>query len=46
MGRVGSAIGAPCLDSAPLAGSIASAVTWWFYPTRPPMPESLSLDAA
>ena len=45
IGRVGSGIGAPCGDSAPEAGSIASAVTWWLLPTRPPVPEALSLDA-
>jgi len=45
MGRVGSGMGAPCGDSAPVAGSIANAVTWWFCPTLPPVPEALSLDA-
>jgi len=42
MGRVGSGMGAPCGDSAPVAGSIANAVTWWFCPTLPPVPEALS----
>ena len=35
IGRTGSRIGAPCGVSAPVAGSIASAVTWWSLPVGP-----------
>ena len=45
MGRVGSGIGAPCGDNAPLARSMRSALTWWLAPAAP-MPEALSLVAA
>jgi hypothetical protein len=45
MGRVGSGIGAPCSDSAPVALSIRIAETWWLAPAGP-MPEALSLVAA
>ena len=45
IGRVGSAIGSPCGISAPEAGSMRKAVTLCLWPTGPPIPDALSLDA-
>ena len=45
MGRVGSGIGSPWGLSAPVVGSMLSAVTWCLVPTTPPIPDAPSLDA-
>ena len=45
IGRVGNGIGVPCGASAPVAGSMRSAVTWCVLPAAP-MPDALSLVAA